>query len=173
RRRVGVLIHGHINSPRTRSINNLQSLNALAPISFSNNFVVRDVGRYTSKLADRDCFLDTFDDARSLVAHMRCVNSAEWRYNFLEFNDFLEGSECAWHIEQAGTHSKGAISHRLTHHLAHTFEFVRTRCPVGQTDYSFAYGSLSNEGRYIDGLRGCLQSIQKRLNRRSQTPSKT
>src|SRR5215467_5928955 len=104
---------------------------------------------------------------------MRCMNSAERSYDFLELNDFLERCECAWHIKKAGTQPEGAIPHRLTHHLAHAFEFVRTRCPIGQTDDSFTDCSLSNEGRYIDGLCGCLQPIQKRLDRRWQAPSET
>src|SRR5882672_5081409 len=85
------------------------------------------------------------------------VNSAEWRYDLLQFDDLFKGRERARNVKQSCTQAECSI--------AHAFKLCRAWGAIGQSDHSFTHRVLADESRDIDGAGGCLQSIQKRFDR--------
>ena len=72
----GILVDGGVDAAGARLVDELQRVDALAPIRLADDLVVRDLRGQAALFADRDRLAHAVEDARRLVAHVRDVDAA-------------------------------------------------------------------------------------------------
>src|SRR6267142_6522510 len=74
---LGILIDGRIHPAAARFVDEMQGLDALAPIATADNLMMRHLCWQAAALADRNGFSYAVDNVRGLIAHVRDVDAAE------------------------------------------------------------------------------------------------
>ena len=79
RRGVRILIDGRVDAARARLVDQLERVDAPAPVRLADDLVVRDLRRQPALLADLDRLAHAVEHARRFVAHVRDVDAAHAR----------------------------------------------------------------------------------------------
>ena len=114
------MIGGYLHAPRPRLVHHLDDPAHLSPIVAAGGLQMSDLDWHTGCLADADDLIGSLEDAPRLVAHVRDVDAAEFRYWLGDLNHFF----CARIDVQAvvlepGADSPSPLAHSLSDDRSH------------------------------------------------------
>ena len=165
RRGVRILVDRRVDAARARLVDELQRVDALAPVRLADHLVVRDLRRQAALLADLDGLAHAVEHARRFVAHVRDVDAAHAAGDLRELDDFCGRRERARHVEQPGAQAERAVFHPLPHEAAHLVDLGGRRLAVHRTDHLRRAPSPADERAEVRRHTSGRDALEKRLDR--------
>ena len=137
---VGVHVGGDLESLPPRRFYLADDLVHLRPVRLAGRFQVIDLRGQAGLTADPDQFVDRFEQAVALAAHVRDVLAAVLRRHLAQLDELLGAGVRGRRVDQRRSDPERARFHFPAHELPHAIELLRRRLLVFESNHVLADG---------------------------------
>jgi hypothetical protein len=156
---VGVDVERHVHPSSALFLDEGYGLGSLAPVRPVRRLVVRNLDRQTSLPADRDRFVDGFEEAIALVADVADVDAAALGRCAGDGDNLLRLGERTGYVDEARGETNGPCDHALGDVLSHLGELSLIRDPRVHSHGACADNAVRDEAGDVDGGVGGVDRV--------------